>query len=366
MTGRSATSILLAAAALAMAGGGALGLRPFLFRQKIALVSMLPDTPEGREARRGVDLAIEENGFRAGRLHASHEAWPAPAGQAAGSPYVTLPGAPSLPGAVLIPGLHQLHLPRLEPDGPDRFRAFQSKVEDGARAAKWAAAHGIRSVYVVTVPVPQTDFIVESGGIIETIRLDWPWSWVDNPGPSLDPGSAFLEAARARGLSVAGAEPFPGDDVSRRRLAARAARWKTDLVYADVPGASGALVRDLRAKGHRGRIMLSARSVEPDFLKVAGRAANGVAFTAGVLPPPPPEFAVRYRARYGSDPTPYSHAGYLLCRHLLDALDRARASTPADVGRILGEIPAPAWILPAPGAVYSVREGRVVRSSHLP
>jgi len=251
----SRAGILAIVAATGMAAGGAIAFRPFLFRETVTLRSELPDSPETAAFSRGVRLALEEHGFRAGVfrvVHENHPQRPYPWGSRGPQPPPLTVPIPR-PGIDLAP-LHAPRSPRPEAD-PGFFRRRAADFRNGEFAAEWAKERGIRSVYRAL------DRADDTTGVFPD---DHPRYWHSNMGMMYPNFTTWglLVAGRRAGLSVAGSEAVPEGDFEYRHLVARVARWRTDLVYVDAEGEGARLARDLRAKGYRGRILLSSRPPE--------------------------------------------------------------------------------------------------------
>jgi hypothetical protein len=336
-----------------MTGGAWVGLRGFVGRETMFLVTRLPRTPQGDELVRGARLALEENGSRAGALRVEP---------------LEFASRPGVLSSIGFPISHVVlldldRLPGLIRDGSGGFLVPLPGDEEGELAAEAAAALGARSAYLLGPDpgwssrpyLPISDF----QDVVIT-------SWNFFPSDPLPPSRAyrFLQAARLLGIEVAGVEPAPEEPGAYEALLDRVARWGTDVVYADVPGRGGRLVRDLRARGFRGRLFLTSASLESGFLDIAGRAAGGVYFISGLVPEPPEDFSRRYRARYGAAPGPYAYEGYRACRRVQDALDLARARTLEEASGVLRKLDAagPAESLFRAGpALFRVRGGRFER-----
>lgn len=327
---RAGAGVLLAIAVLGMLSGGWVALKPHLRRQKLTLVSNVPAGPQADAFGRGVKLALEEHDFRAGGFRLDHTNLPS----------IFFPTPALGHASVRLPWIYPWLLPLQPPAGDSGlFRSSDPDVREGALAACRARAAGARSAYVIW---DYAGLIPDHGGA-SFLLIDESSS------------DGFRRAARKDGISIAGEELLPRHDFEYRHLVARVTRWKTDVVYIDSPGQGGRLVRDLRAKGYRGRIRLSGRAVGADFFPVAGRAANGVEVTWGLVPPPPADFDARFRAWFGLPADPQAHFAYARARESLQAMRNTRdvkdveLALQAVLDPIVGE---------GPIGVFAARDGR--------
>jgi branched-chain amino acid transport system substrate-binding protein len=100
-----------------------------------------------------------------------------------------------------------------------------------------------------------------------------------------------------------------------------------DAIFWTAQHADGALLtKQLRQTGYKGAIVLGDGSLNPEYLQIAGSAANG----AYIFSPPVIEFLPEarkyietYKAAYHRDPGAYSALGYDGVRLMADAIARA-------------------------------------------
>jgi branched-chain amino acid transport system substrate-binding protein len=100
-------------------------------------------------------------------------------------------------------------------------------------------------------------------------------------------GDGFLKAmetsAAAKGVKVVGVERFNVTDQSVTAQIAKLTLLNPDAIYVATAGTSGALPQiELANRGYTGRIYQIGGVANPDFLRVAGKAAEGMFIT---LPP---------------------------------------------------------------------------------
>lgn len=142
----------------------------------------------------------------------------------------------------------------------------------------------------------------------------------------------FKAHAEKIGLKVPGYEGIDSRAANYRSLAAKIAGLGPDWVYfgGTTQSNGGQLVKDLKAAGFRGRVLVPDGCVENAFIASAGAAnAEGVVHaTFGGLPPDRlagrgAEFYRKYRERFNSEPEVYAVYGYECARVALEAIRRA-------------------------------------------
>jgi branched-chain amino acid transport system substrate-binding protein len=100
-------------------------------------------------------------------------------------------------------------------------------------------------------------------------------------------GDGFLKAmetsAASRGLKVVGVEHFNATDQSVTAQIAKLVLLNPDAIYVAAAGTAGALPQiELANRGYKGRVYQIGGVANPDFLRVAGKSAEGMFIT---LPP---------------------------------------------------------------------------------
>jgi branched-chain amino acid transport system substrate-binding protein len=142
----------------------------------------------------------------------------------------------------------------------------------------------------------------------------------------------FKAHAGKIGLQVLGYEGIDSRAANYRSLAAKIVGLAPDWVYfgGTTQSNGGQLVKDLRAAGFRGRVLVPDGCVENAFIDSAGSAnAEGVVHaTFGGLPPDKlagrgAEFYRKYRERFGAEPEVYAVYGYECALAALEAIRRA-------------------------------------------
>jgi branched-chain amino acid transport system substrate-binding protein len=339
-----------AALALAAAGGCGRGDAPAAGDPgRAKIVSSLPRTGSAAAQTgtivNGIRLALEEAGGRAGSLRVDYEDWDdaspqrgdwdaaveaANADRAVRDPDVVVYIGTYNSGAakVSIPKLNAASIAMIspantypgftkaglgEPNEPavyrpsgrvNFFRVVPTDDLQGVRGAEWVRKLGGTSVYVLH------DRELYGKGIADI----------------------FKAHAGKIGLKVLGYEGIDSRAANYRSLAAKIAGLGPDWVYfgGTTQSNGGQLVKDLRAAGFRGRILVPDGCVENAFIASAGAAnAEGLVHaTFGGLPPERlsgrgAEFYRRYRERFGAEPEVYAVYGYEGALVALDAIRRA-------------------------------------------
>jgi branched-chain amino acid transport system substrate-binding protein len=159
-------------------------------------------------------------------------------------------------------------------------------------------------------------------------------------------GQGVAEEFRKRFESLGGTTlSFDGISVADKdfnALLTRLRELKPQLLYFGGDYAGGGLVvRQARGVGEKAVIILSEANLDPEYLRVAGTAAEGSYITFLGSPPEllpsAKTFIDAYKARYpGEDIRAYDHYGYEAMNILLSALEKAGP----DRDKILAELPA--------------------------
>lgn len=315
----------------------------------VKIVSSLPRTGSAAAQTgtivNGIRLALEEAGGRAGTFRVAYEDWDDaspqrgdwdPAVEAANADravkdldvVVYIGTYNSGAAKVSIPKLNQASLAMIspantypgftrpglgEPNEPgvyrpsgriNFFRVVPTDDLQGVRGAEWVKKLGGVSVFVVH------DRELYGKGIADL----------------------FKAYADKIGLKVLGYEGIDARAANYRSLAAKIAGLGPDWVYfgGTTQSNGGQLVKDLKAAGFRGRVLVPDGCVENAFIASAGAAnAEGVVHaTFGGLPPDRlagrgAEFYRKYRERFHSEPEVYAVYGYECAQVALEAIRRA-------------------------------------------
>ncbi|WP_324786912.1 branched-chain amino acid ABC transporter substrate-binding protein [Streptomyces sp. H51] len=118
---------------------------------------------------------------------------------------------------------------------------------------------------------------------------------------------------------------------------------KADFVYwTGYYQEGGLLIKQLKAAGYKGRIMIADGSVDAKLVKIAGRKnAQGVFATMTQTPQTIPDgqaWVDKYKKKFGSEPGPYSTQSYDAVRVAAEAVRKAGSTDGDDVIRALEKI----------------------------
>lgn len=104
----------------------------------------------------------------------------------------------------------------------------------------------------------------------------------------------------------------------------------------------GLIINQLKAAGYKGKIMVADGSVDPSLIKIAGAAnAEGVLATMTQTPDTiqgAEKWIADYKAKFNSDPGPYSTQSYDAVRVAAEAITQAKSTKGADVQKALAAI----------------------------
>ncbi|MDQ6753432.1 MAG: branched-chain amino acid ABC transporter substrate-binding protein [Actinomycetota bacterium] len=115
---------------------------------------------------------------------------------------------------------------------------------------------------------------------------------------------------------------------------------KPDMVYwTGYYQEGGLIINQLRRAGYQGKIMVADGSVDPSLIKIAGAAnAEGVLATMTQTPDTikgAEQWISDYKAKFNSDPGPYSTQSYDAVRVAAEAITQAKSTNGADVEKAL-------------------------------
>ncbi|MFR9796353.1 branched-chain amino acid ABC transporter substrate-binding protein [Streptomyces sp. MS06] len=118
---------------------------------------------------------------------------------------------------------------------------------------------------------------------------------------------------------------------------------KADFVYwTGYYQEGGLLIKQLKAAGYKGRIMVADGSVDGKLIKIAGRKnAQGVFATMTQTPQTIPDgqpWVAKYKEKFGSDPGPYSTQSYDAVRVAAEAVRKAGSTDGEDLIQALEQI----------------------------
>lgn len=158
----------------------------------------------------------------------------------------------------------------------------------------------------------------------EALMLAGPLTWLKAKGgktlagiaQATAFGDAFIAAARSegekRGIAWQGDEKYNLSDTSVTPQTLKTIAKQTDAVFIAGSGTPGALpVLELKARGYKGAIIHNQGIANPDFLRVAGKAADGIILSASpvtvaeqlpdssTMKKPAMDFVRLYEGKYG-------------------------------------------------------------------
>lgn len=118
---------------------------------------------------------------------------------------------------------------------------------------------------------------------------------------------------------------------------------KADFVYwTGYYQEGGLLIKQLRAAGYKGRVMVADGSVDGKLIKIAGQKnAQGVFATMTQTPQTIPGgqgWVAKYKAKFGSEPGPYSTQAYDAVRVAAEAVRKAGSTDGRAVTKALEQI----------------------------
>lgn len=360
-----------AIAALGMLAAGFLALRPHLFRKDVKIVSILPRTgsagPQTDAIVKGIELALADASGVAGRFRVRYEDWdwslPAGGSRASSLKNADLAHAALADSKVvaIIGGYSSTHAMELaatlkhnglivvspsatdpELTGPGHrfmgevnfFRVIANRSRSAVAAAEWSQALGAKTVHVL-----RDD--------------DW----------GRPVSEAYETEAQRRGVTLVGGErinPRAAGDLEAqvKKLIAR----NPDIVFFDAhdPAHAALVAAALKTSGYPGKLLIPDTGHDPEFLALAGPAAEGVHVTSCTVPPPA-DFEATYRAKYGVPPDPLAYSGYVAAKAVLEAIGRVDRVDGNDVRRSCGNLPmfdVNGELARPPVAGYVVRGGR--------
>ena len=211
-----------------------------------------------------------------------------------------------------------------EADEPDKyypggcarnyFRVVSADDLQGLAGAKWAAKLGAKNVYVLD------DTELYGKGIADV----------------------FNKEAPGQGLTVLGRDGIDGKATDYKALAQKVKATNPDLVYYGgiTQNNAGQLWRDLRDAMPNVKLMGPDGILEQEWIDAAGDAAEGTYITFGGLPADQltgkgAEFIKNYNAKYPNNPPEaYTAYGYEAASVVLNAIEKASATNPADMAAL--------------------------------
>ena len=281
-----------------------------IFGTSLAVYSLLPGTPTGRDLVDGEKLAIADAGGVAGRFKVAYVSDTFSGGRGSVAETVrdamrdtqavaAIADLDSETAAVTIPMLNATGLLHVSPGATyPGFTAAFPGAPDG-EPERWQ-------------PAPQPSF-----------------------SPLLPSDAAEAEAIARAAQGPVAVEAEAGRfhavyaDLVRRRLGSAltgSTRRARTIVYAgsDAESARG-VVEALMRESPRARILLSSALLRTDLRDRLPRGAGRRVAFVDAAGPPPADFPARFAERFARCPGPYAHVGYGAMRGVMDAIARAGA-----------------------------------------
>ena len=325
---------VIGAVILVMLVGGFLALRPYVFRETLALALMrrgLGPTPYEIQARIGIDLALYERNSRSGRfrirtaevdgLHLNSgtgqtvlagpekleiaavidmdmEPWELYSLVSGGIPILSVEADRSFPG---VEGG--------EPRESPLFRVVPSAERLGTAAALWAKRSGAKRVFLL-----EETFDVRSSAVSDAFRLHAAEQGLDRVGEvrfhqPYDSLPDEIMGARPDAVFMAG-EPRPHSKAREIFASLRERGYPGEIYFADADPASS--------------LVVLAPVPFPEGCRLVS-----------LLAPPPADFT----AKFGYAP-PGAWYGYVAAKAALDAIEKAESKDWRAIRRALASLPA--------------------------
>jgi branched-chain amino acid transport system substrate-binding protein len=145
---------------------------------------------------------------------------------------------------------------------------------------------------------------------------------------------AFAATAKGAGAKVIAREHTTDKDTDFRAILTSIKGRKPDLVmFGGIDPQAGPMVRQMASLGIKAKFMGGDGMQTPNFIKIAGEAAEGVLASTPGLPmmkmPGGKEFLAKYKAKFNADVELYAPMGYDAVMVFVDAMKRAGSTDPA-------------------------------------
>jgi branched-chain amino acid transport system substrate-binding protein len=157
-------------------------------------------------------------------------------------------------------------------------------------------------------------------------------------------GDAVRKQLATDGVKVAVNDAINPDASSFSSTVNKVKPANPDVVFfAGYYSAAGKLVKQLRDGGVQGTFMSGDGSLDAEFIKGAGAAANGALLSCpcssavGSTDPAVQKFATDYKAKFNVDPATYSAEGFDATNAVLQAIDAGKTD-PADINDFVTKI----------------------------
>ncbi len=162
----------------------------------------------------------------------------------------------------------------------------------------------------------------------------------DNTSYSKDITTRTAENLKAAGVAVANQQSVTAGESDYSGAVTAVLRANADFVYwTGYYQEGGLIIKQLKAAGYQGKIMVADGSVDKQLVSIAGSAnAQGVFATMTQTPTTIPggdAWIAKYKAKFNADPGPYSTQSYDAVRIAAEAVKRAGSTDGAAVIKAL-------------------------------
>jgi branched-chain amino acid transport system substrate-binding protein len=145
---------------------------------------------------------------------------------------------------------------------------------------------------------------------------------------------AFEKTAKAAGAKVVAREHTTDKDTDFRAILTSIKGRKPDLImFGGIDPQAGPMARQMASLGIKAKFMGGDGIQTPNFIKIAGDAAEGVLASTPGLPmaqmPGGKDFVAKYKAKFNAEVELYAPMGYDAVMVFVDAMKRAGSADPA-------------------------------------
>lgn len=145
---------------------------------------------------------------------------------------------------------------------------------------------------------------------------------------------AFEKTAKAAGAKIVAREHTTDKDTDFRAILTSIKGRKPDLVmFGGIDPQAGPMARQMASLGIKAKFIGGDGIQTPNFIKIAGDAAEGVLASTPGLPmdqmPGGKDFLARYKAKFNAEVELYAPMGYDAVMVFVDAMKRANSMEPA-------------------------------------
>lgn len=157
----------------------------------------------------------------------------------------------------------------------------------------------------------------------------------------------FQKAAKAAGATIVDREFTNDKAVDFKAILTKLKAANPDLVYYGGADSQAApMVKQMKSLGMKTPLMGGEMVHTPDFLKIAGEAADGTIASLAGLPlddmPGGKDYVAKYKKRFGTDVETYSPYAYDGAMALFKAMQKANSTDPAKYLPVLAKTEMPA------------------------